>query len=148
MAKFSTNGAGWHEAGPLGMSRGGSVAKRADILWALGADMFSGLTLQTSYHCGGGGFRVGDDNRISAGSRLHNHLQSSGERDMSSAHSRSTSSVNPSPATLSQRSVATISFPCGKGGCSRAMGEGVGSSGHLGGRVDDGIHGGQGFGRG
>ena len=142
MAKFSTNGAGSHEAGPLGMSGSSGATKRADIFRALGADVLGGLTLETAYHSGGGGFQVRDDDRISAGSRLHNHLQSSGEHNTSSAHSRSTSSVNPSPASLSWHRVVTILFPYGKGSCSGATGEGVGSSGHLGRRVDSSIHGG------
>ena len=142
MAEFPINGAGSHEAGLLGMSGGSGATKGADILRALGADMFGGLTLETLYHRGGGGFRVRDDNGISAGSGLHNHLQSSGECNMSNAHSRSTLSVNPSPASLSWCRIAMISFPGGKGGGSRVTRERVGSLGHLGGRIDSGISGG------
>ena len=142
MAEFPINGAGLHEAGLLGMSGGSGATKGADILRALGADMFGGLTLETLYHRGGGGFRVRDDNGISAGSGLHNHLQSSGECNMSNAHSRSTLSVNPSPTSLSWHRVTMILFSCGKGSCSGVTGEGVGSLGHLGRRVDGSIHGG------
>ena len=116
MTELSTYGTGLHETGPLGMSGGGSVAKGADVLRALRADVFGGLTLETPYHGGSGWLWVRDDDGVSTGSRLHNHLQSSGERNMSSAHSRSALSVNPSPASLSQRRVMTILFPCGKEG--------------------------------
>ena len=148
MAKFSTDGAGSHETGPLGMSGSGSVTKGADILRALRTDVFGGLALEAPYHSGGGGFRVRDDNGISAGSGFHNHLQSSRECNTSSAHSRRTLSLNPSPASLSQRRVVMISFPCGKGGGSGVARERVSSSGQLGRWVDGGVGGGQGFGRG
>ena len=76
---------------------------------------------------------VRDNDGIVGGSRLHNHPQSSGEHNMSSAHSRSTSSANPFPASLSQRSIAMISFSWGKGRCGpRVAREGVGSLGQLG----------------
>ena len=147
MTEFSTNGAGLHKAGSLRVSRGGSVTEGAYVLWALGADVLGRLALEAPYHGWGGWFGVRDDNGVVAGSRLHNHLQSSGECNTSSAHSRSTSSVNPSPALLSQHSIMMISFPCGKGGCSGMMGEGVGPLGHLGRRVNSHVSGGQGFGR-
>ena len=141
MAEFSTDGAGSHETGLLGMSRSGSMAKGADILRALRTDMFGGLALEAPHHGGGGGFWVRDDDRVSVGSGLHNHLQSSRECNTSSAHSRSTLSVNPSPTSLSWCRVATISFPCGKGGGSGALRERGGSLGHLGKRVDGGVSG-------
>ena len=63
--------------------------------------MLGRVALETP-HCGGGGrFWVRDDDWVIAGSGLHNHLQSSRERNMSSAHSRSASSVSPPPAVLS-----------------------------------------------
>ena len=142
MAKFSADGAGSHKAGSLRVSRSSSVTERAYILWALGADMFGGLTLEVPYHGWGGWFGVGDDDGVIAGSKLHNHLQSSRECNMSSAHSRSTLSVNPSPALLSQHRVTMILFPCGKGGCSRVTGERIGLLGHLGRRVDGSVSGG------
>ena len=84
----------------------------------MGVYVVQGLTLEASYDSGGRWFRgVGNDDGVVAGSRLHNHLQSSGERNTSRAHSRSTSSANPSPALLSRHSIATILFPRGKGRC-------------------------------
>ena len=77
---------------------------------------------------------------------LH-HLQSSGECNMSSAHSRSASLVSPAPALLSWCSVATISFPCGKGSSSRMAREGISSSGQLWRGVNNGICRGKGFSR-
>ena len=118
------------------------------VLRALGTDIFSGLALEAPYHSGSSWFRVGDDDGVVAGSGLHNHLQSSGEHNTSSAHSRSALLVSPSPALLSQCRVVTILFPYGKGSGSGATREGVGSLGHLGRRVDSGISRGQGFGRG
>ena len=142
MTEFSANGAWSHETGALGMSRSGGATKGADIFRALRADMLHGLALETSDHSWGGWFRVGDDNGIVVDSGLHNHLQSSGERNTSSAHSRSASSVNPSPASLSWHRVVMILFPCGKGGCSGVTEKGVGSSGHLWRRIDSGVGGG------
>ena len=146
MTEFSTDGAGLHEAGALGMSRSGSATEGTDVFRALGVNMFSGLTLEALYHGGSGGVGVGDDNGIVAGSGPHNHLQSSRECNMSSAHSRSTLSVNPSPASLSWCRVAMILFPCGKGIGSGATREGVGLSGHLGRGIDGSTSGGQGLG--
>ena len=80
---------------------------------------------------GFGGVR--DDNGVVAGSRLHNHLQSSREHNTFSAHSRSTSLASASPALSSQCSVTTILLPWRKERCrSRVMREGVGSSSQLG----------------
>ena len=80
--------------------------------------MVQGLTLETVYD-GVVRFRgVGDSNGVTAGSGFHNHLQSSGEHNASSAHSRSTSSSNPSPTLLSQSSVTMVSLSWGKGRCS------------------------------
>ena len=116
------------------------MTEGTNVFWAVGTNMLGGLALEAPYHGGSGGFRVRDDNGIIAGSGLHNHLQSSGERNTSSAHSRSTSSVNPSLALLSQHSVAMILFSWGKGRCSsRVAREGVGSSSQLGSGVDCGV---------
>ena len=146
MTEFSANRVGSHEAGALGMSGSGGVTERANIFWGLGTNVLGGLALEAPNHGGNGGFRVEDGDGVVACSGLHNHLQSSWEHNMSSAHSRSVSSVNPSPASLSWHRVVMILFPCGKGGGSGVMREGVGSSGHLGRRIDSGICGGQGFG--
>ena len=143
MTEFSTDGARLYEAGALRVSRSSSAAKGTYVFWTLGVDVLSRLTLETPHHGWGGRFWAGDDDWVGIGSGLHNHLQSSGEHNTSSAHSRSTSSVNPSPASLSWCSVATILFPCGKGSGSGTSGEGVGLSGHLGRRVDGAIGGGQ-----
>ena len=115
MTEFSAYGARAHETGVLGMTGGHSSIEGADVLRALGTDVFSGLALEISYHGRGGRFCVGDDNRVVAGSRLHNHLQSSGEHNMSRAHSRSTLSVHPSPTLLSRCRVSMVSFS-GRGG--------------------------------
>ena len=100
------------------MFEGGSLAEGANVFRALGMYMVQGLTLEASYNGGGSwGFRsVGDDGGIVAGSGLHNHLQFSGECNTSKAHSRSTLSDRPSPASLSWRSIAMISFPEERGG--------------------------------
>ena len=123
------------------------MAEGADVLGALGVYMVQGLTLETLYDSGGGWWlrSVGDDNGVVAGSGLHNHLQSSGEHNTSRAHSRSTSSANPSPALLSQCSVVMILFSWGKGRwCGpRVAREGIGSLSHLRGRVDSGVSGGK-----
>ena len=129
------------------MSGSGSSAEGADVLGALGVYVVQGLVLEASYD-GGSGWQfgsVGDDDGVAASSGLHNHLQSSGECNMSRAHSRSTLLVNPSPALLSRHSIVTISFPWGKGRwcCSRMLREGVGLSSHLGDRVDSSIGGGK-----
>ena len=141
MTKFSTYWAGVHRAGVLRVSRGGLPAEGADVLRAVGMYMVQGLALEASYNSGVGWFgSVGDDDGVVAGSGLHNHLQSSGEHNMTSAHSRSTSLANPSPALLSWHSIVMISFPWGKGRCSpRAVREGVGSSSQLVKGIDGGV---------
>ena len=138
MTELSTDGTGAHWACALRVPGGDSLTEWAYVLGAMGAYVVQGLALEASYNCGGGWFRgVGDIDRVAAGSGLHNHLQSSRERNTSRAHSRSTSSANPSPASLSQHRVATISFPWGKGrGGSEMTRERVGSSGQLGGWID------------
>ena len=90
--------------------------------------MIQGLALEAPYDSGSGWQlrSVGDNDGVVAGSGLHNHLQSSGEHNMSRAHSRSTSLANPSPATLSQHSITTILFPWGKGGVQLWSDEGKG----------------------
>ena len=103
MTELSTNG-----AGALRVSRSCTLEKGADVLRTLGVNMVGGLELEATY-CGGGcWFGIWDDDRVVDGFGLHNHLQSSGEHSMSRAHSRSTSSDNPSPALLSQCSVMTV----------------------------------------
>ena len=142
MTEFSTDWAGVHGAGMLGMSGSGPLTEGTHVLRAMGAYMVQGLALEASYNGGiGWWFRsVGDNDGVVAGSRLHNHLQSSGERNMSRAHSRSTLSANPSPSSLSWHSIATISFSWGKARRgSWVMREGVSSSGQLGGRVNSGV---------
>ena len=141
MTKLSTDWTGVHGAGALRVSRSSPLTEGADILGAVRAYMVQGLTLEASYDGGVQWFRgVGDNNRVVAGSGLHNHLQSSRECNMFSAHSRSTSSANPSPASLSQCSVVTILFPWGKGRCSpRVVRERVGLSSQLGKRVNGGV---------
>ena len=138
MTELSANWTGAHGAHTLRVSLGNSLTERADVLGAMGAYMVQGLALEASYDGGGrwfGGIR--NDDGVVVGSRLHNHLQSSGERNTSRAHSRSTSSANPFPASLSWCSVTTISFSWGKGRCSSGTArEWVGSSGQLGKWVD------------
>ena len=141
MTKFSADGARAHWAHALRVSRSDSSTEWADVLWAMGAYVVQGLALEASYsRRGGQSWGVGDIDRVVAGSGLHNHLQSSGERNTSRAHSRSTSSANPSPASLSQHSVTTISFSWGKGrrGTETSR-EWVGSSGQLGRWVDSSV---------
>ena len=116
MTKFSTDRTGAHEASVFGMTWSGGSTEGADVFGALGANVLGGLALETLYHGGSGGLGVQDDDGVIVSSRLHNHLQSSGEHNMSSAHSKSTSSVSPSPASLSWHRVMTILFLCGKGG--------------------------------
>ena len=86
MTKFSTDGAGAHEASALGMSWGGHSTKGAYVFGALRADVFSRLALEASYsgRCGRGG--VGYIDRVGAGTGSHNHFQSSGESNASRAH--------------------------------------------------------------
>ena len=141
MAKFSADGAGAHGACALRMSGGGLLTERADVLGAMGAYMVQGLALKALYNGGGGWFwGVRDVNGIVAGSGLHNHLQSSGERNTSRAHSRRTSLANPSPASLSQHSVAMILFSWGKGRCGpETTRERVGSLCQLGSWIDSGV---------
>ena len=138
MTVLSTDWTGAHGTSALRVSWSIPSAKREDVFGALGAYMFQGLALDASYDGGDSGFRrVGDGDRVVVGAGLHNHLQSSGEHNTSRAHSRSTSSANPSPASLSRHSVVMISFPWGKGRCwSGVVREGVGSSSQLGNRVD------------
>ena len=141
MAEFSTDGAGVHGASALRVSRGDLSTEQADVLRAMGAYVVQGLVLEASYNHGNGWFwGVGDINGVAAGSRFHNHLQSSRECNTSRAHSRSTSLANPSPASLSWHSIATILFSWGKGRCGPEMtGEWVGLSGQLGSWVDSGV---------
>ena len=143
MTKFSTDGARAHWACALRVSRGNSSTEWADIFRAMEVYVVQGLALEASYgRRGGRSWGVGDINRVSAGPGLHNHLQSSGERNTSRAHSRSTLSANPSPASLSRHSVATISFSWGKGRCGVGTSrEWVGSSGQLGRQVDSSVSG-------
>ena len=115
MTEFSADGTGTHEASMLRVTGSSSSAEGADVLGALGADMLGGLALETLYHSGGGWLGVRDGDGIVVSSGLHNHLQSSREHNTSSAHSRSTLSVSPSPAMLSWHRVTMISFSCGKG---------------------------------
>ena len=138
MTELSTDGTGAHQASTLRVSGGNLSTEWADVLWAMGAYVVHGLALEASYNRGVGGFRgVGDIDGVVAGSGLHNHLQSSRECNTSRAHSRSTSSANPSPASLSWHSVTTILFPWGKGRCgSGTAREWVGLSGQLGSWVD------------
>ena len=86
MTEFSTDWAGAHEAGALGMSWGSHPTEGAYVLGALGADVLSRVALEASY-CGGcGRGRVGYINGIGAGTGSHNHFQSSGESNASRAH--------------------------------------------------------------
>ena len=119
MTKLSTDGAQVHGPSTLRMSRDGPLAEGADVFGALRVYVVQGLALEASYDGGSGwGFgSVGDTDGVVAGSRLHNHLQSSREHNTSRAHSRSTSLDRPSPASLSWHSVMTILFPWGKGRC-------------------------------
>ena len=138
MTELSTDGAGVHWASALRVSGGDPPTEWADVLWAMGAYVVQGLALEASCDRRGGWFRgVRDIDGVAAGSGLHNHLQSSRECNMSRAHSRSTLSANPSPASLSWHSIATISFSWGNGRHgSEMMRERVGSSGQLGSRID------------
>ena len=142
MTELSTDWAGPHGASVLRVPRSGPLTEGTDVFGALGVYVIQGLALEAPYDGGSGWwFRsVGDNNGIVAGSRLHNHLQSSGECNMSRAHSRSILLANPSPVSLSQHTVVMISFPRGKGRCgSRVSREGAGSSSQLGNRVDHGV---------
>ena len=141
MTELSTDWAGAHWARALRVSGGNSSTERADVLRAMGVYMVQGLALEALYDGRGRWFGgVGNVDGVAAGSGLHNHLQSSMECNMSRAHSRSTSLANPSPALLSQCSVAMISFSWGKGRCGPGMArEQVGSSGQLGSWIDGGV---------
>ena len=128
------------------MSRGGPSTEGADVFRALGMYVFQGLALEAVSDGGSGWeFRgVRDNNGIVAGSGFYNHLQSSGEHNASSAHSRSTSSANSSPTLLSQSRVSTISLSGQeREGGSRVLGEGISSSGQLGNRIDGCVSGGE-----
>ena len=147
MTELSTDRAGAHWASALRVSGGVLSTERTDVFRAMGAYVVQGLALEALCGCRDGRFRgVGTVDRVATGSGLHNHLQSSGECNMSRAHSRSTSSANPSPASLSRHSVATISFSWGKGRCSsETTRERVGSSGQLGSWIDGSVGRGQGL---
>ena len=139
MTELSTNWMGAQGASALRVSRSGPSTEGTDVFGALRVYMVQGLALEAPHNSGGGWWlgSVRDNDRVVAGSRLHNHLQSSREHNMSRAHSRSTLLANPSPALLSWHRVTTISFPWGKGGCSsRVVREGVGPSSQLGDRVN------------
>ena len=144
MTELSAYGVRAHEAGVLGVTWCCSLTEGAYIFRALRVDMLSGLSLEALYGGRGGWFGVGDNNGIGRGSGLQNHLQSSGEHNTSSAHSRSTLLVSPSLATLSQHRVKTISFSCGKGRDGSGLaGEGVGLLGQLRERIDYCVGGGE-----
>ena len=116
MTKFSTYETGAHVTGSLGMSRCGQSTEGTDILGALGVNVVGGLTLEASYHgrCGRGG--IGDINWVGAGAgNSHNHLQSSGQSNMSRAHCRSSSSVNSRSTSLSWSSIPPVALLRGKG---------------------------------
>ena len=134
MTEFSTNWTRVHGAGALRVSGGGPSTEGAGVLGTVRVHVIQGLALEAMYNGGVRWFRsVGDNDGVVAGSRLHNHLQSSRECNTSSAHSRSTSLASPSPASLSWHSIVTISFPWGKGRHGfRVMREGVGSLSQLG----------------
>ena len=140
MTKLSADWARAHGAGALRVSGSSPSAKGADVFGALWMYMVQGLALEILYDSESvwGFGSVRDDDRVVAGSGLYNHLQSSRERNTSRAHSRSTLSANPSPASLSRCSVTTILFPWGKGRCSsRVARKGVGPSSQL----EDGVDG-------
>ena len=131
MTEFSTYGAGAHVTSSLGMSWCGQSTEGADVLRTLGANMVGGSTLEASYHgrCGRGG--IGDINWVGAGAGdSHNHFQSSGQSNTSSAHCRSSSSVNLRPTSLSWSSVPSVALPRGKGVRS-VRGKGVCTMGQL-----------------
>ena len=77
MTKFFADGAWVHGTDLLGVSRCSPLTDGTDVFRALGAYVFQGLALETSYdNEGSQRFRgVGDDDWVVAGSRLHNHLQ-------------------------------------------------------------------------
>ena len=117
MTELSADWARAHGTSALRMSRGGSSTEGADVFGVLRVYMVQRLTLEALYNGGSWWFRsIGDNDGVVACSGLHNHLQSSGEHNTSSVHSRSTLSANPSPASLSWCSIMMILFPWGKGG--------------------------------
>ena len=66
-------------ASSLRVSWRGQSTKGADVLGALGTNMFGGPTLEASHHGGCWRGRVGDVNGVGAGAgNSHNHFQSSG----------------------------------------------------------------------
>ena len=115
MTKLSIYGTGAHVASTLGVSRGSHSTEGANVFRTLGADMVGGLTLKTLHHggCGRGGVR--DVNGVCACTGSHNHLQSSGQSNVSRAHCRSSSPVNSRPTPLSWSNVPSVAFPRGKG---------------------------------
>ena len=97
MTELSTDRARAHGASTLRVSRGDPLTEGAEVLRTLRVYVVPRLALEASY--GGEGWwfgSVGDSDGVVAGSRLHNHLQSSGEHNTSSVHSRSTLLANPS----------------------------------------------------
>ena len=142
MTEFSTYGTGAHVTGLLGMSRCGQLTEGADVFWTLGANVFSGSTLEASYHgrCGRGGVRNIDWVSAGAGDS-HNHFQSSRQSNASRAHCWSSSSVNSRPTSLSWSSIPPVSLPRGKG-VQLARGKRGRAMGQLGEWVDCGISGG------
>ena len=116
MTELSTNGAGAHVAGALGMSRGGQLTKGADVFWALGANVVGRLTLEALHHGRYGRGGVGNVNGVGAGAgNSHNHFQSSRQSNASRAYCWSSSSVNSRPTSLSWSCVPSVMLPRGKG---------------------------------
>ena len=149
MTKFSTDRAQAHGASALGMSGGSLLTEGADVFRTLGAYVFQGLALEAvSDSRSSWEFRgVRDCDGVAAGSGLHNHLQSSREHNMSSVHSRSTSSANSPPTSLSQSRVSMVSHSgCEGGSGSRTSGKGIGLSGQLGSRIYSCVSRGEGIG--
>ena len=61
--------------GSLGVSRCGQSTEGADVLWALGANVVHGSTLEASQHGGCGRSGIGDVDWVGTGaSDSHNHL--------------------------------------------------------------------------
>ena len=86
MTEFPTDGTGAHEAGALGVSRGGHPTEGANIFGAVRADVLGRVALKAPYHGGCWRGRVGDVNGVGARTGSHNHFQSSGESNASRAH--------------------------------------------------------------
>ena len=106
--------------------------------------MLGRLTLETSHNGSSGVVGVGDNNGVVICSSSHNHLQSYGECNISSPHSRSWSSVHSTPTSLSWHSVPVVLLSGGEEWCgSHASREGSGASGHLGKRTEWCVGGGQ-----